>query len=208
MNLPATWVIAFQQALIGATTRAAKPTRFEPDLSHYWCTLWLQSCGFRRSCCNIEESLEHTHSPTHFSIIFSNLSVDKNVNVNVFVSYLKNCYPYSTRRRVKSQFCYLPANEWWLCITIFKYFNTLYVLWWSKWEPIINNNPYTVFNVFSQTPGPTTSQHDTRILIASYLWSNGRQTHRWLPHKQLFFSYKTERFHVAAGLNSNRSQNT
>ena len=70
MNLPATWVIAFQQALIGATTRAAKPTRFEPDLSHYWCTLWLQSCGFCRSCCNIEESLEHTHSPTHFSIIF------------------------------------------------------------------------------------------------------------------------------------------
>ena len=30
-------------------------------------------------------------------------------------------------------------------------------------------NPYTLFNVFSQTPGPITSQHDTRILIASYL---------------------------------------
>ena len=30
-------------------------------------------------------------------------------------------------------------------------------------------NPYTLFNVFSQTPAPITSQHDTRILIASYL---------------------------------------
>ena len=30
-------------------------------------------------------------------------------------------------------------------------------------------NPYTLFNVFSPTPGPITSQHDTRILIASYL---------------------------------------
>ena len=48
------------------------------------------------------------------------------------------------------------------------------------------------------------------ILISSYLWLTGGQTHKWCHHKQLFYSFKINKnkvngFNVLVVLFSNRS---